>query len=84
MFANGDSLSFRYSLSGSYWQWYIQSSSDIKVASSITDDKVKCLYLFQCFMEAQNNTMCEKLGSIVETKQIDFSGQTMLAADLGI
>ncbi|XP_065894687.1 protein NLRC5-like [Dysidea avara] len=80
--SNGDSWSFRHFLSGS--NWYNRMFQSYNVAKCITDDKIKCIYLFQCFMEAQNNKMCEKIGDVLVSKEIDFSGQNMLASDFGI
>jgi len=46
------------------------------------NDKIKCLHLFQCFLEAGNDIMCHKVGNFLHNNIIDLSKQPLLLKDL--
>ena len=48
------------------------------ISSDIISDKLKCLYLFQCFKEANDTDMYRKVGELLQNNQIDLSGKTLL------
>ena len=48
----------------------------------IINDKIKCLYLFQCFSEAENNDLCQYVGQLLQENEIDLSGQTLSAVNI--
>ena len=54
----------------------------IEVKKDITNDKVKCLYLFLCFSEAGNKHMCQCVGQLLQNKEIDLSDQRLSSTDL--
>ena len=50
----------------------------LKLASDIESDKLKCLILFQCFMEAKCNEIPKEISSIFYNNEIDFHGLQLL------
>ena len=48
------------------------------IANEIIGDKVKCLHLFQCFLEAGDDRMCEQVGNSLLDKDIDLSNTALL------
>ena len=54
------------------------------IANKITSDKVKRLHLFQCFLEAGDDKMCQVVGSYLVDKNIDLSNVTLLLKDIHI
>ena len=78
----GDSFALKHFLTG---RRYIFQSLLVKansIASETIVHRVKCLYLFQCFLEAGNNTMCHQLGNYLVDKKIDLSNTTLLPKDM--
>ena len=78
----GDSFALKHFLTG---RKYIFQSLLVKansIASETIVHRVKCLYLFQCFLEAGNNTMCHQLGNYLVDKIIDLSNTTLLPKDM--
>ena len=78
----GDSFALKHFLTG---RRYIFQSLLVKansIASETIVHRVKCLYLFQCFLEAGNNTMCYQLGNYLVDKIIDLSNTTLLPKDM--
>ena len=52
------------------------------IKNEIIEDKVRCLYLFQCFSEAENKDLCEYVGKLLQENKIDLSNQTLPAINL--
>ena len=52
------------------------------IPKQITDDKLKCLYLFQCFSEAENDDLCKCVGQVLQKNEIDLSGQVLSAVNI--
>ena len=81
-------VAFQHFLSGNWFRsstyfkiwWYEGAYYHIK--EDIINDKVKCLYLFQCFSEAENKDLCEYVGQLLQKKEIDLSDQTLSAINL--
>ena len=48
------------------------------LSDHITSDKLKCLYLFQCFMEAKSEEVPKEISSIFYNNEIDFHGLQLL------
>ena len=51
----------------------VSNTSALKISQDIMTDKRKVLYLFQCFQEAQDDTMCDILSKSVDDKQTGSS-----------
>jgi len=54
------------------------------ISKRVLVDKVKCLHLFHCFQEANNDVMCAIVGGCFTDLTIDLSSQTLLPRDLNI
>ena len=60
------------------------SSSDQRISNTVTisqdvlKDRVKVLYLFQCFQEAQDNELCKTLSRSFDSDVIDFHYHRLL------
>ena len=52
------------------------------IANEIIGDKVKCLHLFQCFLEAGDDRMCEQVGNSLLDKDINLSDTALLQKDM--
>ena len=58
-----------------------QSGSEIrklKLSNEIKSDKIKCLHLFQCFMEAKSKKVPKEVSNIFYNNEIDFHGLQLL------
>jgi len=74
----GNSLPLKCFLSGNRFLWLTRLSFKSKaIDGSITEDKIKCLHLFQCFLEAGDETMCQEVGNFLNDFIIDLSGQVI-------
>ena len=79
---HGDSFALKHFLTG---RRYILQSLVVKpkeIAKKTAVDKMKCLYLFQCFLEAGNSKMCHKVGNYLVDEKIDLSNTTLLPKDM--
>ena len=65
-----------------HWNTLSDSSVDppstLTLCSDIQKDKRKCLYLFQCFMEAKSNKLPQQISSIFCNGDIQLAGMTLL------
>ena len=52
------------------------------IAYETVSDKIKCLHLFQCFLEAGDDKMCQQVGNSLLDKDIDLSNTTLLPKDM--
>ena len=81
----GKNNSFKYFISGSVYNFiHNHYAVNFIISSRILVEKVKCLHLFQCFLEAKNDKLCALVGSFFEDLIIDLSGQTLLPKDMNI
>ena len=55
-----------------------QITVESTLSNHITSDKLKCLYLFQCFMEAKCKEVPKGISSIFYNDEIDFHGLQLL------
>ena len=78
----GKSFSFAHFLSGNYFVWQSKLRGAMGISSSIIQNKVKRLQLFQCFSEAENDVMCRQVGELLKGGKIDLSGQALLRSNL--
>ena len=79
---SGDSFALKHFLTG---HKFIVQSLLVKargIAIGTVSDKVKCLYLFQCFLEARNNGKCQQVGNYLVDEKIDLSNTTLLPKDM--
>ena len=82
----GKTSAFQFFLGGNsiYNFVYNRYARNFIISNRILVEKVKCLHLFQCFMEAKNDNMCMVVGSFFEDLIIDLSNQTLLPKDVNI
>ena len=50
----------------------------LQLSSDIESDKLKCLHLFQCFMEAKSESVPKEISSIFHNNKINFHGVQLL------
>ena len=74
----GRTAAFKSFLADKQFALAWRNSELVQISSKIINDKLKRLYLLQCFMEAKNEEMCNKMGESLQNKQIDLSGETLL------
>ena len=74
----GKTIAFKTFLSGKQSVRPSRESKHLDISSEIMSDKIKCLYLFQCFKEANDTDMYRRVGESLENDQIDLSGKTLL------
>ena len=74
----GKTAAFKSFLADKQFTLARRNSELVQISSKIVTDKLKRLYLLQCFMEAKNEEMCNKMGESLQNKQIDLSGETLL------
>ena len=77
----GRSFSFQHFLSGNSMQWLtrreIQNTGSVSISHNIIADRIKCLYLFQCFSEAEDTEMCKYVGQLLQDGNINLSEQIL-------
>ena len=71
----------RFLISTKILNWW-NNDAYCQIAKTITNDKIKCLYLFQCFSEAENNELCQYVGKLLQENKIDLSNQMLSAINL--
>ena len=79
---------FKHFLSGNksllqtrFLNW-LKSGTYCHIKRPIINDKIKCLHLFQCFSEAENDDLCQYVGQLLQENEIDLSGQTLSAVNI--
>ena len=79
---NHDLFSFWHYLSGNrFWiqsKWFGISS----ISSKILDSKIQCLYIFHCFSELRDTSMCNLVGSLFLFGKLDLSNCTLSLNDI--
>ena len=80
----GSSFALRHFLSGNRFQLYTKFFGASTVSNKFLKHKMKCLHLFQCFVEVNKEDAIESesVKLFFENKQIDLSHQTLLPSDL--
>ena len=60
-----------------------ERKSEVRIADTIRNDKRKCLHVFQCYLEAKENTeIPEVISSMFKDGKISFSDITLLPHDI--
>ena len=78
----GNSFALRHFLSGNWFQFFSKFFKSLKVSKKYLKDKMKCLHLFQCVVEAKKENILESVTQLFQNSQIDLSNQTLLPSDL--
>jgi len=79
---SGDKYAFKYFLSKRFFSSIV--SKRTVISRQILFEKVKCLHLFQCFMEAKRDDVCAEIGKDFKDIIIDLNNQTLLPKDVNI
>ncbi|XP_065891493.1 NACHT, LRR and PYD domains-containing protein 3-like [Dysidea avara] len=80
----GDSVALKHFLSGNKFFFFSKFFGANQIERRVSEDKVKCLHLFQCFLEADNDKLIQKVGKILEDDTIDLSNNALLHKDIHI
>ena len=81
----GKNSSFKYFISGGVYNFiHNRYAVNFIISNRILVERVKCLHLFQCFLEAKDDKLCALVGSFFKDLVIDLSGQTLLPKDMNI
>ena len=78
----GNSFALKHFLSGQrsiILSWLFGTKG---IAQNTFGDKVKCLDLFQCFLEAGNDEIAQRVGNFLSDNTIDLSGYALLQKDI--
>ena len=78
---SGSSFALGHFLSGNRFKLYSKIFKS-KVSKRYLEDKMKCLHLFQCLVEANKEDIIVSVKQLFQNKQIDLSNQTLLPSDL--
>ena len=80
----GSSFALRHFLSDNRFQLYTKFFGASTVSNKFLKHKMKCLHLFQCFVEVDKEDAIESesVKLLFESKKIDLSHQTLLPSDL--
>ena len=79
---NASSFALKHFLSGNAVQLFTKLSSNLTISSRLLNHKIKCLHLFQCLAETQNENVKSLAGKFLKDQEIDLSNQTLLPTDL--
>ena len=85
----GQSFEFRHFLSPYPFKIFTRLSfmlpgipKHLLISRKIIEDKLKCLYLFQCFSETQRDEMNHSFGYFLKNGEIDVSSQVLSAINV--
>ena len=78
----GDSFALKHFLTGRMYVFQSLLVKPKEIANETAVDKMKCLHLFQCFLEASNSKMCQRVGNYLVNEKIDLSNTTLLPKDM--
>ena len=81
---SGSSFALRHFLSGNWFQLYSKLFKNSKVSNKYLKNKMRCLHLFQCLVEANREDIIVSVKKLFQNNQIDLSNQTLLPSDLNI
>ena len=78
----GASFAFRHFLTGRRFIFHSIFFKANDIANETISDKIKCLHLFQCFLEAGDDKLCQQVGKYLMAENIDLSNTTLLPKDM--
>ena len=79
---SGSSFALRHFLSGNWFQFYSKLFNSSKVSKRYLKNKMRCLHLFQCLVEANKEDIIVSVKQLFQSNRIDLSNQTLLPHDL--
>ena len=78
----GNSFPLKHFLSGNWFQLSTKLFKSSSISKKILRNKIKCLHLFQCLVESNNDDMIASVSKFFQDDQIDLSNQTLLPTDV--
>ena len=81
---HGESFAWKHFLSGNWFHFSTHASNMPNVSKKFLHNKVKCLHLFQCFIEGSSASVEQLAKSFFEDRIIDLSNQTLQPKDVNI
>ena len=78
----GSSFALKHFLSGNWFQLSTKIFKSSSISKKLLESKIKCLHLFQCLVESNNDDMIASVSKFFEGNQIDLSNQTLLPSDV--
>ena len=79
---NDVSFAFRHFLTGRRFMFQSIFFKARDISTETISDKIKCLRLFQCFLEAGDDKLCQQVGNCLMNENIDLSNTTLLRKDM--
>lgn len=80
----GKSFGFKHFLSGNWLTMSSRLFGTEHISSIILSNKIKCLYLFECFTETSSIGMVSQIGKLFNNQVIDISGQALTLQDRAV
>ena len=79
---HGNSFALKHFLSGNWFQLTTKIFKPSSISNKFLKNKIRCLHLFQCFVESNNEDMITPVSHFLQGNQIDLSNQTLLPSDV--
>ena len=80
--SHGSSFALKHFLSANRFQLTTKIFKSLRISSKFLKNKIRCLRLFQCFVESKNEDMIASVSHFLQGNQIDLSNQTLLPSDV--
>ena len=78
----GSSFALKHFLSGNWFQISTRMFKYSNISRKYLGNKIKCLHLFQCLVESNNEDMMASVSKFFQDNQIDLDRQTLLPSDV--
>ena len=78
----GSSFALKHFLSGNWFQISTRIFKYSNISRKYLGNKIKCLHLFQCLVESNNEDMIASVSKFFQDNQIDLDRQTLLPSDV--
>ena len=79
---HGNSFALKHFLSGNWLQFSTKIFKTSSISNKFLKNKIKCLHLFQCLIESNDEDMIASVSQSFQGNKIDLSNQTLLPSDL--
>ena len=79
---HGNSFALKHFLSGNWFQLTTKIFKTSSISNKFLKNKIRCLHLFQCFVESNSKDMIASVSSVFQGNQINLSNQTLLPSDV--
>ena len=79
---HGNLFALKHFLSGNRFQLTTKIFKSSRISNKFLKNKIRCLHLFQCFVESNNENMIASVSNFLQGNKIDLSNQTLLPSDV--